>query len=531
MRFFAVLKLCITLILLAGFFSVAQNRIDPDLGWHLRVGEWIVENKSVPHADMYSYTMPGFPCVDHEWLADAALRQLSAHNTWWVAVLLFTLFAFIPAAYWIYTARSHADLWMILLAALFLARVAGIRPQMISFFLFFILFELLRHMYGYEEHERRQSAVSRYAYILPLFFLLWANLHGGFIAGLGIWGIMLAAYGIDQWRRKGWRAAFSCMRIDAALFLTSAALTLVNPYDTELYKEIIAASLSQDTLAHINEWQPAFSSGALSIPLFLAGFLVLLFFNRAHHAVSPALLGAALAALAVFMRSVRNGPFFFVSAMPIAQKTAAAAVQTMRASRRNHPFGKKELAVFWTAGMFIYGALLVSFTRTALHAGSPYPEKAVEFLRAFPRADAREMRLFNPYGWGGYLIANAPGIPVFIDGRMPHWAYKDGTGAMKDYITITRDETGWQEPFQKYAINTVLLKNSEMPPVTLRAKLRESILRTAIGSRLAAALFGDDHTANLSAVLPAYGWELVYKDDIALVLVCPPANSPNCYGL
>src|SRR5579859_459850 len=46
---------------------------DPDILWHVVTGNWILAHGAVPHADPFSYTMPGAPWVAHEWLAEVLL--------------------------------------------------------------------------------------------------------------------------------------------------------------------------------------------------------------------------------------------------------------------------------------------------------------------------------------------------------------------------------------------------------------------------------------------------------------------------
>src|SRR5512141_1589331 len=39
-----------------------------DLWWHLKTGEWIWQNRAVPHEDVFSYTAAAKPWIAHEWL-------------------------------------------------------------------------------------------------------------------------------------------------------------------------------------------------------------------------------------------------------------------------------------------------------------------------------------------------------------------------------------------------------------------------------------------------------------------------------
>ena len=40
---------------------------DPDVFWHLAVGNWIAVHHAIPRTDVYSWTAIGQPWTDHEW--------------------------------------------------------------------------------------------------------------------------------------------------------------------------------------------------------------------------------------------------------------------------------------------------------------------------------------------------------------------------------------------------------------------------------------------------------------------------------
>ena len=48
----------ITLIVGVGIecFRTKLSVLDPDMWWHLSVGEWIVQNRSFPHNGIFSHT-------------------------------------------------------------------------------------------------------------------------------------------------------------------------------------------------------------------------------------------------------------------------------------------------------------------------------------------------------------------------------------------------------------------------------------------------------------------------------------------
>ena len=49
---------------------VRQSVADPDIWWHLRNAQLLVENHQLPRFDTYSFTVAGYPWMNHEWLAE-----------------------------------------------------------------------------------------------------------------------------------------------------------------------------------------------------------------------------------------------------------------------------------------------------------------------------------------------------------------------------------------------------------------------------------------------------------------------------
>ena len=67
-------------VLLGMLAMTARNATDPDLWWHLRTGQWIVENGRIPHSDIFSFTRAGHPWISHEWLSEVIFYELWKHG-------------------------------------------------------------------------------------------------------------------------------------------------------------------------------------------------------------------------------------------------------------------------------------------------------------------------------------------------------------------------------------------------------------------------------------------------------------------
>ncbi len=61
----------LTFVFLSLVFILAHGKVaDPDLWWHLHNADYLIHHSSLPRSDMYSFTVPGYPWMNHEWLAE-----------------------------------------------------------------------------------------------------------------------------------------------------------------------------------------------------------------------------------------------------------------------------------------------------------------------------------------------------------------------------------------------------------------------------------------------------------------------------
>jgi hypothetical protein len=94
--------------------------------------------------------------------------------------------------------------------------------------------------------------------------------------------------------------------------------------------------------------------------------------------------------------------------------------------------------------------------------------------------------VFNYYSWGGYMIWKFPQYKTFIDGRMTSWNER-GVYILNEYIKVVRLQTDVNKKLDSYNVKWILFPTD--------SKLVESIRK------------------------PGSGWEAVYSDNIATVLV------------
>jgi len=240
-----VFALVLASVLVGGRFRLLN---DPGTLWHWKLGDEILRTGAVPRADALTFTHGGEPWVDQSWLFDAALASLVAHGGWSAAALAAALgIAAVYGALASGLLRDGRSPLVVLVVALLAAGVGTIhflvRPHLVT-----LGFVLLTLKTCQRQHESGGLRVFR----LPGLMVIWANVHGGFLAGPLI--VLTAAVGHaisgtwDAARRRN-VAAF------VAAGLLCLAAGLINPYGVDLYRHAFRL-LSSGVTGLIEEYQP-----------------------------------------------------------------------------------------------------------------------------------------------------------------------------------------------------------------------------------------------------------------------------------
>ena len=221
-RYSYVLLAVLVLIIaaLTAFFPINNH----DIWWHLKTGEHILSEKSIPSTDLYSFTAVGKPWITHEWLAEVIfyLLYLAGGLNLLIIfkVIISTLISFI-FVYNLGRSESRNPLIFILLAAgicLGSYRIF-VRPHLFTY-LFLSILSVNIFKSGYFERKKILTLI-----IMPVLFLFWANIHSGFVIGLGIYWIVAVIPLILPWGKNAGNA--STFRETAGRRLLPPALATV----------------------------------------------------------------------------------------------------------------------------------------------------------------------------------------------------------------------------------------------------------------------------------------------------------------
>jgi hypothetical protein len=445
--------------LVAAFTSTVQ---DPDFWWHLRTGYWMLENHRLPSQDLYTYTVGSHSWIDHEYLAEVLMAYL---NTWGGLTLISLFFAALTLCGFLFiyrTADAGRRPYVIAGLGLALGGLAGApiwgpRAQMITFT--FTCLEL----YWIGSYLAGRSRSINY---LPLVMVLWANLHGGFVIAFVLLGIAITAELMDwvlerdDTRRMGHRKR---VRTLGQVTLICLVAVLATPHGLSVYTNPIETLTSPAQRRLIVEWfSPDFHQ--LVIAPFLAMILLLLG-GFALRRPSTYQLLLTLAALGLALESARNIAIFVAATTPILIETWSGIWEDLRISRDWSLSSSPPSALLrgvTVAALVVIAGVVVFRVGTALShqdadTVSNYPVKAADYLAAHPEVGTR---MYNQYGWGGYLANRFypdPNRRVFIFGE----ASVMGDSFLQQYQDIQTLRTDWQQLLDKYQVDYVVYNRHE----------------------------------------------------------------------
>lgn len=445
--------------LVAGIYvPLRAFTVDPDVWWHIRVGESILAMHRWPTTDPYSFTAYGSPWIAYEWLGEvllAAVNRLGGMRA--LLGLNVILAGAVVAALYYYAALRSRNSKASFVAVVVLLPIAylsfTLRPQMLGYlFLVLTLITL----------ERFRQRHSRNLWLLPPLFLLWVNTHGTFVFGLfalGVyWGSGLVEIHWGGLESRLWTEA-ERKHVGFVALLCFLALT-ITPYGTKLAAYPLDMAFSQPVnVANIQEWQPvAFELFYGKLFLFLlVGFIVAQVTLRLTWRLEEfTLFVVGLVALCLHVRFVLIFVPFFV---PLLATVLAKGMPPYEAHRDPHA-----LNAILIAGML--GALLWFFPsrpKVTAAVAEHFPVGALNYLDQHPV----QGHMYNTYGYGGYLIYAARGSrKVFIDGRADIY---ERLGVLTDYLNISRAAENALVLLRAYDIQSCLVDRGEVLATMLAA--------------------------------------------------------------
>lgn len=450
-------------VLFAAIFAAAiafgprMMNVDGDLGRHITLGDYVLDSRTIPTSDPFSFTKQGDPLTPHEWLADvifAAVHRLAGlDGVVWLTALVVAL-----SAWLVY--KHSMDLSKMSILALvggLLGAAASSVHWLTRPHIFTILFSAIWAM----ELEKVRLGLKKGWLLFPAMMVVWANLHGAFIAGLVIWGLVFLGEILEGQKNLGE------LKILIWIGPSSILASLLNPDGFGIWKTGFGFLGNQYLVSHTAEYLPPDFQNPVFWPfLMVVGISILVLgLSSRRMSISQLFLLGSWTAMALY--SARNIPLYIVIAVPILSDLGAKLLIDSGSARiptwflglqRRIDLTEREIkggavgliVVLVSLGLLLGGTRLDFQSAGNGFSDQVFPVAAVDWLEENPQ----DGNSFNYFPWGGYLLYRLwPEQLVFIDGQTDFY----GEDLTREYEQVITLEGDWRQVFRKYDISRVIM--------------------------------------------------------------------------
>jgi len=437
-----------TSLVVLAVLSVRCRMSDPDLWWHLRTGQIIWTERSIPTADLLSFTTGQHPWVPHEWLSQLAIYAAWAAGNYsglmlWLCGLTSALLIVQYVSCWLSSSNAKIAFLGALVTWFFATAGLAIRPQLLGYL--FLACELLIL------HQGRARG-RNWFFLLPPLFALWVNVHGSFFFGIGVLGVVLLCGFINT--TAGLLASRPLDRAQRRTLLWAAGLSLpalfVNPVGWPVAAYPLRTMFDRRMpLDAVAEWQNlAFDDiRAFGLLVLAAAILLIALIRRTVLYLDEIVLLGMTCVMAVLHQRLLF--VWGIVAAPTLCRQLSGVWDGYK-PERDRPLLN---AVMIAGSLAVVAAAFPSRAALVSQIEQANPVQAVEFLRDSHLTG----RMLNEYTYGGYLGWTLPEQKVFIDGRADVFAW---TGVLADYgalVTLRQDPAVLLD---RYRIDFCLLSRS-----------------------------------------------------------------------
>lgn len=458
-----------------------------DVWEHLRTGSWILANQTWPTAGLFSQAANS-PWRDFNWLGDAAIALsyrilgLSAVPALWMvyrsmlAAVTFCLAGGLRGRFWLAVGLSAVAQYLLL----------GFGPIAGGNSAIFFAVELCVLL------EARRTRRFRALFWLAPMLVLWANIDLGFVYGIGLLAVLLAALGVEKFVVKDDAETAEKNGFETAVRAVGAGVlaTFLTPYGYHSYSTFFAVQTSPAN-RYIFEYtamtfhQP---QDYLLLLLTMAAFLALgLRRSRDLFLIPVFVLCTALS----FYAQHDNWLAVLGAVAVIGSTVSAGSV-----IRREELQGRLRPLVLPAAVSLVL--VVVSYGLVVPHDRSALLARMAENLPVHACDHIRQQQLpaplFNTQTWGSFLIWYLPEYPVAVDARRA--LYPDNWET--DYFRVMKVLAPYQEFAPMMQARTLLLYRQSVMADALRSVAG---FRVAYEDNLAVVLVHDNGTGASSPEL------------------------------
>jgi hypothetical protein len=408
----------LAVVLFCYFLTINSNHADYDLWHRMAYGALFFQNGHLAKHDIFAYTPVKDLWMDHEWGTGIFLYWLG-RSFGDRGLILFKFGCMLGVLLLIYATQKQLSrnrfqygIFYYLLTCLVILPgfITTLRSQVFTYFFFSLWIYIL---------ERIRKNQFGLAWMLPVTMIVWANVHGGFVAGLGLVGFYWFGELLNG------RRPYRYLGILAVSFM----VTFINPYGIDYWYYILKATTMDRP--YILEWEPYNPLGwrpdQLSFILFFIIMIGAALFQhvKTYKEVDWVKVIVVGATLLLTIRHTRHLVFWGISVsifcydsyirlMNVVSDHVHAAVSN---SMPNGVMNILNLIRYTTVYFLILIFLLVQTAGMPIRINIPehkYPVTGIEFIRL----NKLSGNLMLPFRWGAYALWKLyPQCLVSLDSR------------------------------------------------------------------------------------------------------------------
>lgn len=484
----------LTLLLLCFSVGLIYSNADWDLWARLTVGKTFLQTGHIFQNDFLSYTTT-HRWYDHEWGSSVIFYFFS--NRWGDAglfvlktlVSFLTLFIISKSIEVQGKKETQYNIFFYWLMLIGMSQVAlsTIRCHIFTFMFFALWIYVL---------ERVRRGENRLLWIFPVTTIIWSNMHGGYVSGLGL----LVMYAIGEFLNKK-----PCKKYLLTIIPT-CLVTLINPYGigyvwyvlvaTTMKRPHITEYLNSFTGAAATSWMKYKIFFALGMLTFVYNFINLIkIWLEKKNAVFKDVDYTKIIVVAVCMylsvRYIKYQPFFIIGGgiflyndfyeMYNAVMSKIRGVLSFLSDRvvNNLSYAKSAFIYMF----IIMGAISVIYSSYGMKMLVPlnkYPAMSYEFVKI----NKIQGNMLTDFHWGSYAAWKLyPQNYVAIDGRYEE-VFDDSIAAMS-YSFFANKGKNWYDFVRKYHTD-VIVTGLDNP--VYRALEYDGLWKTIYNDKISAVL-------------------------------------------